>query len=122
MDNNEKTDPGVIKIKLQQEVKALREARRDDKLEFVEESQRQNRSYNELVAQHNDLVSEAVEAKDRVRLLTCWLCGTILLSALLVATALAEGTIPLRVVVLSTLLSVTVGFLVHTVQDTESEE
>jgi hypothetical protein len=119
---NEKTDPGIIKAKLIQEVKALREARREDRLEFAAESQRKNREYNELIGQHNDLVSEVVEAKDQILLLSSFLCGAISLSAMLIATALVEENIPLRVVVLATLISICVGFLVHTVASTEIEE
>ncbi len=119
---NEKTDPGIIKAKLIQEVKALREARREDRLEFAAESQRQNREYNDLISQHNDLVSEVVEAKDQILLLSSFLCGAISLSAMLIATALVEENIPLRVVVLATLISICVGFLVHTVASTEIEE
>ena len=111
------TDPGIIKLKLKEEIKNLREARRADRIEFVEQSQRQNREFNDLARRHNDLVAKADDAIKLAATLGSCLAGLAAFSILLIVTAWLEGTIPLRAGVMSCIVAGCVGFVVHTLVD-----
>ncbi len=111
------TDPGIIKLKLKEEVKNLRDARRADRIEFMEESQRQTQAYNTLASMHNEMLDKADKAVKLAATLGSCLAGLATLSTLLVVTAWLEGTVPLRAGVMSAILAAGVGFLVHTLVD-----
>jgi hypothetical protein len=108
------TDPGVIRIKLNQEIKNLRDARRADRIEFMEESQRKTREYNELAAAHNEMVEIADREAKKSAFRGMLLSATITHSAMMMATAAIDGTISLQAVVLTTLLSACVAGIHHT--------
>lgn len=109
------TDPGIIKLKLKEEIRNLRDARRADRIEFMEESQRQTRSYNELAAAHNELVEIADRESKKSILLGALLSAAVANCSLLTLTAWIDGELPLRVLVMSALLSACVGAIHHTV-------
>ena len=111
------TDPGIIKLKLKEEIRNLRDSRRADQIEFMEESQRLTREYNDLALQHNEMVDKADKAVKLAATLGSCLAGLAAFSLLLIITAWLEGTVPLRVGVMSSLIAFAVGFVVHTVID-----
>jgi hypothetical protein len=110
----EKTDPGIIKLKLQQEVKALRDARREDRMEFYAESQRMNQDYNDLAARHNEMVVTADNAIKLAATLGSCLAGAASFALLLAVTAWLEGTIPLRAGVMGLMVGGGVAAVFHT--------
>ena len=109
------TDPGIIRIKLHQEIQNLRDARRADRIEFMEESQRQTRSYNELAAAHNEMVEIADREAKKSAFRGMLLSAAITHSSLLMITSWIDGTITLQAVVLTTLFSACVAGIHHTV-------
>lgn len=114
MDIEKTTDPGVIKLKLQQEVKALRDARREDRLEFMEESQRMTREFNDLASRHNEMVDKAGKAIDLASVLAACLGGVSAFALLLAIAVWFEGTVPLRALVLSACIGLGASGVIHT--------
>ena len=118
MENEDKaTDPGIVKLKLRQEIQNLRDSRRADRIEFMEESQRKTQDYNNLAHLHNEMLLKADKAVKLAATLGSCLAGLAAFSLLLIITAWLEGTVPLRVGVMSSLIAFAVGFVVHTVID-----
>lgn len=111
------TDPGIIKLKLRQEIQNLRDARREDHIEFAAESRRKTEDYNALASMHNEMLDKADKAVKLASTLGSCLAALAVFSGLLIVTAWLEGTVPLRVGVMSSLIAVAVGFVVHTVID-----
>jgi len=117
MDIEKTTDPGIIRLKLKQEIQALRDSRREDRLEFMEESQRMTREFNDLASRHNELVGKASDAVKLAATLASCLAAATTFALLLVVTAWLEGTVPLRAVVMGIMIAAGVGFVVHTLID-----
>ena len=113
----DRTDPGIVKLKLQQEIQALRDARREDRLEFMEESQRMTREFNDLASRHNELVSKASDAVKLAATLASCLAAAATFALLLVVTEWLEGTVPLRAVVMGIMVSCGIGAIMNTLID-----
>ena len=111
------TDPGIIKLKLKEEIRNLRDGRRADQIEFMEESQRKTQDYNNLAHLHNEMLLKADKAVKLAATLGSCLAALAAFSALLVITAWLEGTVPLRAGVMGAGIAVAVGFMVHMLVD-----
>jgi hypothetical protein len=114
MEIEKDTDPGVIKLKMRQEIQALRDARREERLEFMEESQRANKAYNDLALKHNEMVVTAANAIKLAATLGSCLAGAATFALLLVVTAWLEGTVPLRAGVMGLMVGGGIGAIMHT--------
>ncbi len=114
MDIEKTTDPGIIRLKLKQEIQALRDARREDRLEFMEESQRMTREFNDLASRHNQMVVTAGKAIDLASVLAACLGGVSAFALLLAIAAWFEGTVPLRALVLSACIGLGAAGVIHT--------
>jgi len=129
MENEDKaTDPGIVKLKLKQEVTHLRDALRETRFEAVDVASRHSRELNELAAKHNELVELADREAKKSAFRGMLLSATITHSSLLMVTSWIDGTITLQAVVLTTLFSACVAGIHHTmamatsIWDGEDEE
>lgn len=114
MDIEKTTDPGIIRLKLKQEIQTLRDARREDRMEFYAESQRAATAYNDLAAKHNQMVVTAGKAIDLAAVLAACLGGVSAFALLLAIAAWFEGTVPLRALVLSACIGLGTAGVIHT--------
>ena len=88
------TDPGIIKLKLKEEIRNLRDGRRADQIEFMEESQRKTQDYNNLAHLHNEMLLKADKAVKLAATLGSCLAALAAFSALLVILGATFPTTP----------------------------
>lgn len=104
-----KTDPGVARWKLQQEVTNLKDALREERLSSVDLARRWSSDFNDLADRHNKMVGVADRAIRLAGILSGCLAGTATFGMIMLASIWQEGGVSMFIGMVALCVSIVLG-------------